>query len=82
MLGIGGATCITDNLLARLASVGLIVLAPSPVACEGPEPGITDILFADEGVVVPLPLIFPGDRPVKEADRECSGVLVLTDKCV
>jgi hypothetical protein len=43
-----------DNRFARLASVGLTVLAPSPVACE--EPGIIDILFAeDDGVAVPLP---------------------------
>ena len=32
VFGIGGAVCIMDNRFARLASVGLTVLAPKPVA--------------------------------------------------
>lgn len=60
-----------DRRFALRASVGLIVLAPSPVACdaEGGMPGITDIRRADEeGVAVPLPLDLPGDLPVNEDD--------------
>lgn len=84
VFGMGGGPCSIDSLFALFASVGLTVLAPSPVACEEPgNPGITDILFADEeGVVVPLPFALPGDLPAKEADLLCSGVLVETVKCV
>ncbi len=39
-----------DILFNLRASVGLIVLAPSPVACA--LPGIIDILLLDEGVIV------------------------------
>lgn len=79
VLGMGGAGCITDSLFARLASVGLIVLAPSPVACGVPdEPGITDIRFDEEGVFVR----FPGDLLANEADLVWSGVPALTARCV
>lgn len=45
--GIGGAVGATDIRFSRRASVGLIVRAPSPVACGG----ITEArLEADEGV--------------------------------
>lgn len=76
VFGIGGAGCIIDNRFARRASVGLIVLAPSPVAIGVPDPGIMDILFVDEGVVVR----FPGDFVAKEADLVCSGVMLFTVK--
>ena len=74
VLGMGGAGCMIDNLFARRASVGLIVLAPSPVAMGVPDPGITDIRFEDDGVVVRL----LGDFVAKEADLVCSGVLEFT----
>jgi hypothetical protein len=82
VFGIGGAFCRTDNRFALLASVGLTVLAPRPVACDDCGiPGITDIRFAeDEGVFVPLPFARPGDLPAKEDDLVCSGVL--TFKCI
>jgi hypothetical protein len=42
-----------------------------------------DMRFAeDDGVFVPLPLFRPGDLPAKDDDLLCSGVLVLTAKCV
>lgn len=48
--------CIVDSLFIRLASVGLIVLAPSPVACVWfGSPGMTDIRL-DEAE--PLPFAF------------------------
>lgn len=48
--GIGGACGIIDNRFSLRASVGLIVLAPSPVAwC-----GITDILLLVEEEGVPV----------------------------
>jgi hypothetical protein len=67
-----GAPCKTDNRFALLASVGLTVLAPSPVACEPwPIPCITDIRFAEEdGVFMP----WPGDLLANEEDLLCSGV--------
>lgn len=71
VLGIGGALCKIERRFARLASVGLTVLAPRPVACDVDMgiPGITDILFAeDEGVVVPLPFTRLGDFPAKDKD--------------
>lgn len=77
VFGMGGGFCKIDKRFALRASVGLTVLAPSPVACEDPIgiPGITDIRFVEEdGVVVPRPFGFPGDRPAKEADRLWSGV--------
>jgi hypothetical protein len=85
--GIGGAFWRTDNRFARRASVGLTVLAPSPLACEfeGGIPGITDIRFAeDDGVVVPRPFGLPGDLPANDEDLLCSGVLVFATgvKCV
>lgn len=59
--GIGGAFCMIDNLFNLRASVGLMVRAPSPVACEG----ITDRRLADDdGVVVLLSVDRPGDRVV------------------
>lgn len=68
--GSGGGCCNIDNRFALRASVGLIVLAPSPVAWfPWGIPGITDILFAeDEGVVVTLPFCRPGDFPAKDED--------------
>lgn len=84
VFGMGGAFCKTDNRFALLASVGLMVLAPSPVACvvEVGMPGITDIRFAeDDGVVVPLPFVLPGDRPANEDDLECSGVVMCKCTC-
>ena len=69
VFGIGGAFCRIDIRFALRASVGLTVLAPSPVACDEGIPGITDIRFAeDDGVFVPLPLFRPGDLPAKEND--------------
>ena len=54
LLGTGGAVGIIDILFILFASVGLIVLAPSPVA--------SDILLFPPGVwVLPgVPLRFPG----------------------
>ena len=74
-MGIGGAECMIDSRLALRASVGLIVLAPRPVAIGVPVPGIIDIRFVDRGVVVR----FPGDLGAKEADLVCSVVLESTD---
>jgi hypothetical protein len=67
---------IVDIRFARRASVGLMVRAPSPDACDVEGiPGIVDILLDDdEGVSVPLPLGRPGDLPANEEDLECSGV--------
>lgn len=55
--GIGGGCGMRDILFIRLASVGLMVLAPNPVACDG----IIDILFddVDDGVAAPS-LFFTG----------------------
>jgi hypothetical protein len=78
VFGIGGGACKTDNLFALLASVGLMVRAPRPVMCDGPEPGITDIRLVDEGVTVRL----LGDFVAKEADLACSVVFVLTVRCI
>jgi hypothetical protein len=72
VLGMGGGFCKMDSRFALRASVGLTVLAPSPVAWDAPigMPGITDIRFAaEDGVVVPRPFCRPGDRPAKEEDR-------------
>jgi len=79
----GGAFCKTDSRFALRASVGLTVLAPSPVACEAEvgNPGITDIRFED-GVVVPPRGDLPGDLPANEDDLLWSGVLVCTVKWV
>lgn len=65
-----------DRRRALLVSVGLIVRAPRPVACEadGGIPGMTDILFADEVGVVGLRVSRCGDLSVKDEDRPCSGV--------
>lgn len=85
MFGIGGGPCKIDNRFARRASVGLTVLAPSPLACELDVgiPGITDIRFADDdGVFVPRPFGLPGDLPANDDDLLCSGVLVFGVKCV
>lgn len=86
MCGIGGGPCNVDRRLARLASVGLIVLAPRPVACEEESciPGMTDIRFAeDEGVSKPCPLTRPGDLPAKDDDLLCSGVIIVgVERCV
>lgn len=82
MLGIGGGPCRVDKRFARLASVGLIVLAPRPVACDVDVgiPGIIDIRFADEdGVDVPLPLGRPGDLDAKDEDLLWSGVKFAVD---
>lgn len=79
VLGMGGAPCIMDIRFILLASVGLTVLAPSPVAwdAEGGIPGITDKRLADDdGVEVPRPVGRPGDRTANDADRVCSGVMV------
>ena len=66
VFGIGGAGCNIDNLFNLRASVGLIVRAPSPVACAG----ITDIRFAeDDGVFAVLSADLPGDR-VAVTDNE------------
>lgn len=56
--GKGGACGIIESRFNLRASVGLIVLAPSPVAwC-----GMTDMrLFADEEVV-PVAAVFPAVR--------------------
>lgn len=44
VFGIGGAGCAIDIRFIRRASVGLMVRAPSPVACDG----ITDMRLDDE----------------------------------
>lgn len=63
-LGIGG-TCIIESRLSRRVSVGLIVLAPRPLAL--PEAAIDWRLLPDEDGVVErmslFTLLFPGDRP-------------------
>ena len=70
VFGIGGTPCKIDIRFALRASVGLTVLAPSPVACDDVGiPGITDIRLAeDDGVFVPRPLLRPGDLPAKDDD--------------
>jgi hypothetical protein len=75
----GGAVCKTDNRFALLASVGLTVLAPSPVAWAPCSiPGITDTRFAEEdGVLVPWPLTRTGALPANDSDLLCSGVLTV-----
>jgi hypothetical protein len=78
LFGIGGAWKV-DIRFARLASVGLTVLAPSPVAWDAAVgiPGMTDIRLAeDDGVDVPRPLGLPGDLVANEADLVWSGVIV------
>jgi hypothetical protein len=68
-----------DSRLALLTSVGLTVLAPSPVACELLIiPGITDIRFAEEdGVFV----LRPGCLLANDDDLLCSGVLIVKCAC-
>ncbi len=64
--GIGGAFCMIDSLFSLRASVGLIVRAPSPVACAG----MTDRrLAAADGVLVLLSAERPGDRVVLRDDE-------------
>lgn len=66
---------MVDSRFILLVSVGLMVLAPSPVACEVWVPGIIDALFpADDGVVPLTPT--RGDRGARE-NLFCSGVRVL-----
>lgn len=69
--GIGGTAVTTDALSIRRASVGLMVRAPSPVACGG----TTDILLDDEeGVVAPDVAFLTGDRAaLVEEDRAWSA---------
>lgn len=71
------AACIIDIRFMRLASVGLTVLAPRPVAWEDESgiPGMIDMRFAEDGVAVPLPFARPGDLPAYEEDLLCSGVI-------
>lgn len=70
VFGKGGAPCMVDIRFIRLVSVGLIVLAPNPDACELDE-GICDIrLAADDGVDVLRPLCRPGDFPAYDNDLE------------
>lgn len=68
--GIGGAGGTADILSMRRASVGLMVRAPSPVACGG----TTDILLDDEeGVVAPDVAFLTGVRVAfVEEEREWS----------
>ena len=68
--GIGGTGVNVDILSIRRASVGLMVRAPSPVACGG----ITDILLdKEEGVVAPHVAFLTGVRAaLVEEDREWS----------
>ena len=82
-MGIGGGFCKIESLFALLASVGLTVLAPSPVAWDVcGNPGITDILLAeDDGVAVPLPLSRAGDLVANEADLLWSGVPTVELDC-
>ena len=72
-MGIGGAPCIIDNRFILIASVGLIVRAPKPVAC----PGITDSRLLDDGVVLPTSSCRSGDREdcIEEPVHGLSGVL-------
>ena len=66
--GRGGACGIMESRFSRRASVGLIVLAPSPVAwC-----GIAEILLLAEEDGVPVrPEGFPGVREaIVDGDRE------------
>lgn len=69
--GIGGTGVTADILSIRRASVGLMVRAPSPVACGG----IAEILLDDEeGVVAPDVAFFTGVRAaLVEEDRAWSG---------
>lgn len=62
--------------LALLASVGLIVLAPSPVAWL--PPGMTDIRLFDDPEPGALPLARLGDLPAKDSDLLWSGVIDCT----
>lgn len=68
---------MVDIRFIRLVSVGLIVLAPNPEACELEEgmPGFCDMrLAADDGVDVLRPLCRPGDFPAYDNDLAWSGV--------
>lgn len=75
--GIGGALGMIDILFILRASVGLMVLAPRPVACGA----ITDILLLDNGEFVPGPVDLPGERPALiDAGLDRSGLAGEADK--
>ena len=66
VLGRGGAGGAIDIRFIRRASVGLMVRAPSPVACGG----TTEILLDDEEGLVGCALLFTGVRAaLVEEDR-------------
>lgn len=63
---------MVDIRFIRLVSVGLIVLAPNPDACELDE-GICDMRLDavdDDGVDVLRPFCRPGDFPAYDNDLE------------
>ena len=79
-MGTGGGCCRVDIRFNLLASVGLIVRAPKPVACRG----IVDmrLLEPEDGVCVLRAGDFPGDLEfVMESDLACSGVLEGVVRC-
>ena len=79
--GIGGGLA-ADRRLSRLASVGLIVLAPKPLI----RPEATDwrlLLDVEVGVVARYTDVFPGDRPLAalESPSLMTGTTLLTFAC-
>jgi hypothetical protein len=68
---------MVESRFILLVSVGLIVLAPRPVACdEWWAPGIIEtLLLAEDGVLNRPPT--RGDRGARVECRFCSGVRVL-----
>lgn len=83
--GIGGGQLMVDSLIALRASVGLTVLAPSPLAWEDGEgmPGmIEDRLLVEVGVPKAAALLFDGDLAVSEVGLLGSGTLEETARCI
>lgn len=70
--GIGAGLGMIDILFILLASVGLIVRAPKPVACGA----IVDIRLLDNGVFVLGPVDLPGERAALiDAGLDWSGLV-------
>ena len=79
--GMGGGFA-ADMRLSRLASVGLIVLAPKPLT----RPEATDwrlLLDVEVGVVARYTVAFPGDRPppALKSPSLMTGTTLLTFAC-